>query len=258
MNLNNASNIKIDELGEVSSLSILTVIDNDIVKDDLETCWGLSFYIEFNNDLKNSILMDCSGSLYDYSQNISKLNLKEKISQLNAVHISHWHYDHAGNLNYVLTMIPKSTPIYVPLGNTRAIEEIRAHGFYPVELDKPRKIFEGVLSTGTLKKNIAEHSLVFNVKEKGLVIVLGCAHPGVISIIEKSRNISSVSKVYGVIGGFHINNVSETKELISYLKKLEIQLVSPCHCTGKRTKEIIRKEFKNQYVKNGSGLIIST
>ncbi|MHA1386291.1 MAG: hypothetical protein ACTSR3_21265, partial [Candidatus Helarchaeota archaeon] len=171
---------KIDDIGEVEKLNILTVIDNNYVREELETCWGLSFYIEVNGEQKKTILMDCSGSLYDFSKNVSILQLESKFSRLNAIHISHWHHDHAGNLNYVMSMISKSTPIYIPTGNARAVQEIRRMGFNPIELDHPKKIFEGVFSTGSLGGSLSEQSLVFNVRKKGLVIILGCAHPGII------------------------------------------------------------------------------
>jgi 7,8-dihydropterin-6-yl-methyl-4-(beta-D-ribofuranosyl)aminobenzene 5'-phosphate synthase len=86
--------------------------------------------------------------------------------------------------------------------------------------------------------------------------VLGCAHPGVIKIIEFCRDISKIPKVYGVIGGFHINNKLKTEELIRYFKKINIQLVSPCHCTGNTAKIMISKAFQDLYIKNGSGLKI--
>ncbi|MHA1377921.1 MAG: MBL fold metallo-hydrolase [Candidatus Helarchaeota archaeon] len=256
MNSLNNSFHKIKNIGEVDSVSILTVIDNDFINADLETCWGLSFYIEINKNNDETILMDCSGSLFDFSQNVSKLNLNQKFSDLKAVHISHWHYDHAGNLNYVLSMISKSTPIYVPIGNTKAVEGIKKLGFNPIELKEPFKIFEGVFSTGTLGRGVLEHSLVLNIKDKGLLILLGCAHPGIIPIIEHSKRVSGVSDVYGLLGGFHISSKSETEKIMRYFKNLDLKLISPCHCTGDNAKKMIHDEFIKEYVRNGSGLKI--
>ena len=138
--------------------------------------------------------MDCSGNLYGFSYNISKLKLD--LAKLKVVHISHWHSDHCGCLNYILSNISKTTRIYVLTGNKNYIEEIKKSGFNIITVKKPQKIFKGVFSTGTLNNGISEHSLVFNIKGKGLFIILGCAHPGVISIIEHSRRISDISTVY--------------------------------------------------------------
>ncbi|MFX1450468.1 MAG: MBL fold metallo-hydrolase, partial [Promethearchaeota archaeon] len=217
MSLQDQISQKINNIGEIQSLSILTVIDNDFIDRNLETCWGLSFYIEINKNPDKSILMDCSGSLYDFSQNVSKLNLD--LTKLKAIHISHWHSDHCGCLNYILSSILKSSILYVPTGNNQVCKEIQTRGFNIFALEKPKKLFDGVFSTGTLKGGIPEQSLIFNIKGKGLVIILGCAHPGIISIIEQSKLISGISTVYGIVGGFHINNRSQTEELIKYLKK---------------------------------------
>jgi len=78
-----------------------------------------------------------------------------------------------------------------------------------------------------------EQTLVMKVEGKGLVVVAGCSHPGIINMINQARALGK-EKVFAVIGGFHLGVVSpETLDnTVRTLQDSEIQLVVPCHCTS--------------------------
>lgn len=79
-----------------------------------------------------------------------------------------------------------------------------------------------------------DQAIILNIKDKGLVVVAGCAHSGIINTINYAQKISRVNKVYAVLGGFHL--ISSTKEeiqmTIDELKKFNPVMVVPSHCTG--------------------------
>ena len=240
---------------EVKSVRITTIVDNDVWKEGLASVWGLSFYIEaFSNDEKRSILMDTSGSFRAFFDNALKLGLN--IPKIEAVLISHWHRDHYGVLSQILPLLEPQTRVYVPSENSRGIREIREADGVPVICHKPIEFIDGMMSTGKVDGRLSEHSLLINMKE-GLVVLTGCSHPGLISILECAQKVSGTKKICAVIGGFHISGINEGLRIGESLKELNVSLISPCHCTDDDAKDGIARIVGERYVKNGSGKIIS-
>ena len=101
------------------------------------------------------------------------------------------------------------------------------------------------------------NTLVINVRNKGLVILTGCAHPGIVNIVKRAQQVSGISRVYAVIGGFHISSTHEGIDVARFLHEIAVKLVSPCHCTGVNAKMAIAQIMKKRYIPNGSGQIFS-
>jgi len=79
-----------------------------------------------------------------------------------------------------------------------------------------------------------DQAIVLNIKDKGLVILSGCAHSGIVNTINYAQEISGVDKVWAIIGGFHLAKSSDAdiQSTIDEIKKLKPALVVPSHCTG--------------------------
>lgn len=79
-----------------------------------------------------------------------------------------------------------------------------------------------------------DQSIAINVKDKGLVVVSGCAHSGIVNTVNFAREISGVEGVWAIIGGFHLAPADdeEIQRTIDEIKKLKPALVVPSHCTG--------------------------
>jgi len=75
---------------------------------------------------------------------------------------------------------------------------------------------------------------LYCVTPEGLIIVLGCAHAGLVNIVEHAREVTGVSRVYGIIGGTHLGPapVEQQEATINYLKELDLQFLGANHCTG--------------------------
>lgn len=241
---------------EVKSIKITTIVDNDVWKEGLASSWGLSFYVEaFSDDEKHSVLMDTSGSFETFFNNASRLDLNPSL--IEAILISHWHGDHCGALSQVLSLLKPQTPVYVPSEKSFGIREIRRAGGVPVICREPIEFIDGVMSTGRVSNGLSEHSLLVNVKEKGLVVLTGCSHPGLVNVLRSAQKVSGLEKIYAVIGGFHISSINEGLKIGEFLRKLNVRLVSPCHCTSDDAKQGIAEIMGEKYVKNGSGKTIS-
>ena len=241
---------------ELDSVRVTTLVDNDVYKKGLKSSWGLSFFIQVvAGNERHVLLMDTSDSFEALSGNAQRLGVN--LSLVDAVFISHWHIDHCGSLHHVLPLSKRPVHVYVPSENLYAIRAIREACATPVVCSRPVKLFEGVLSTGEMWSGMSEHSLLMRLRGRGLVILTGCSHPGLMNIVKRAQAVTGVNKVHAVIGGFHISSMEEGIKLAEFLRNVGVKLVSPCHCTGVKAKIGIVKVLEKEFVRNGVGKVIS-
>jgi len=102
---------------------------------------------------------------------------------------------------------------------------------------------------------IDDQSLWTEVEGVGPIILTGCAHAGLINIIEKIKKISNFEKFYGLLGGTHLVGRSDNyiKKTIQSLKSHEFQLISPCHCTGFKATCFMYSSFQKEFHLNYCG-----
>ena len=161
-----------------------------------------------------------------------KLNINPK--DVDIVVLSHNHWDHTGGLRGFL----KAN------GN-------KAKVIQPTAFSKLTKLFDDVYSTGALRGFfIKEQALAIKTK-KGLVIITGCAHPGVVNLVKAAQQIDK--KIYLVLGGFHIDDA--IKEIKAF-KALRVQKAAPCHCTSQHAIKQFKATYKENFIRAGVGKII--
>lgn len=101
-----------------------------------------------------------------------------------------------------------------------------------------------------------DQSLVIHLKEKGLVVISGCAHAGIVNTVNYAKKITGVEKIFGVIGGFHLSGPAFEPiidETIEEFKKMDLKMIVPMHCTGWKAIERFRKAFPSTFVLNSVG-----
>lgn len=99
-------------------------------------------------------------------------------------------------------------------------------------------------------------SLVMALKNKGLVIVAGCAHAGIINIIRHCQQMTGIKRVHGVIGGFHLSGSSQKPVIGPTIEELRIfspQVLAPMHCTGWTAINLIQEAFGQRAILNSVG-----
>jgi 7,8-dihydropterin-6-yl-methyl-4-(beta-D-ribofuranosyl)aminobenzene 5'-phosphate synthase len=101
-----------------------------------------------------------------------------------------------------------------------------------------------------------EHSLAINTPD-GLVVIVGCSHPGIVEIIRGFRDTLG-RDVYAVLGGFHLMNDSEeeVRGVIDEMKRLGVKRCGASHCTGERQIAAIRDAFGDNHIPMGAGRVI--
>jgi 7,8-dihydropterin-6-yl-methyl-4-(beta-D-ribofuranosyl)aminobenzene 5'-phosphate synthase len=87
-----------------------------------------------------------------------------------------------------------------------------------------------------------------------LVVITGCAHPGVVNVAEAARRHAG-KPVFAVVGGFHMGNASvdEIHRVVRDLREMGVQQVAPCHCSGDRTRRLMKDAFREGYLPSGVG-----
>ena len=147
-----------------------------------------------------------------------------------------------------------------------------------VEITSPTEVVPGAFLTGNIErvtayeKGLARHlvkrgkalehdsfpgeqALVFNVREKGLVVVSSCAHAGIINTIRHAQKISGVEHVHAVLGGFHLTGAEPAliEQTLADMKRIHPDYIAPMHCTGFEAITAFAREMPEQFILNTVG-----
>jgi len=227
----------------------ITVLYNNVPTDtNLTTAWGMSCLIEGPG---KTILFDTGGQGHILLDNMTRLGQDPGLIQ--AVVLSHIHGDHTGGLGDFLA-VADEVEIYVPasfLGEFK--RQVQQLGHQVIDVNRPIQIVPGVFSTGEMGREIKEQALVVQTKS-GLVVITGCAHPGIVDMVRRAREVVP-GDLYLVMGGFHLTGFSPAavQEVISGLKRLGVQKVGPSHCTGPAAMEMFRQAWGDDFLDLGCG-----
>ena len=231
-------------------LTITIVYDNNAYDQRLKSAWGFSALVEYHD---HTLLFDTGGDGFMLMENLRILETDP--TQIESVVLSHAHGDHTGGLNSLLETGARPT-VYLlssfPSSFKRQVEGITQ----VVEVLPGQSIVEGILTTGEMARNIPEQALVIKT-EPGLVIVTGCAHPGITAIIEQAREMFD-EPVHLVLGGFHLGskNKAEIASILKEFRRLEVEQVAPCHCTGELAIAMFAAEYGEDFIQAGVGKVI--
>ncbi len=101
-----------------------------------------------------------------------------------------------------------------------------------------------------------DQALVINLKDKGLVVVAGCSHAGIINTLLHARKITGEDRIYAVFGGFHLSGAffePIIEDTIKELKQMEPSVLVPMHCTGWKAIHRFEEEFPGSFILNSVG-----
>ena len=228
-------------------LTITIVYDNNEYDERLKTAWGFSCLVERG---EFNLLFDTGGDAATLLSNVEVLEIDPRA--IDIIVLSHIHGDHVGGLGGILA-VNQETTVYLPRSfPVNFKEQVKPHARV-VEVHEPMEMAEGIYTTGELGTGIIEQSLVL-VTGRGLVVITGCAHPGIVNIVAKAKEVTG-EEVYLVMGGFHLSGVSEAviEGIVEDFRELGVQKVAPCHCSGDLARSIFEKEYGEDFVRVGVG-----
>jgi 7,8-dihydropterin-6-yl-methyl-4-(beta-D-ribofuranosyl)aminobenzene 5'-phosphate synthase len=235
----------------LQNISLTVLYDNNPYDELLDVGWGFSCLIR---GTEKTILFDTGGSGPLLLNNMRKLGISPLETDL--VVLSHIHGDHVGGLFDFLRENP-DVDVYIPDSFPADFRNfIKAQKAGVKAVSGPERICRDVYMTGPLGGFLPEQSLVIRT-DRGLIIVTGCAHPGIVTIVEKAKDMFP-DEVLLVLGGFHLLGESERglNAVISRLRRLGVQGAGPCHCSGDAARELFRREWGKNYIDVGVGRVI--
>ena len=233
-------------------MSITVIYDNNPYREGLEAGWGFSALV---TGTEKTILFDTGPDSFGLG-NMERLSIEP--DSVDTVIVSHIHGDHTGGLSGFLETAGE-VAVYLPRSfPERFKDNLRGFGAKIIEVEQSMNICEDVYSTGQLGRLIKEQSLIVRT-EAGLIIITGCAHPGIVKVVNRAKDLLK-DDVLLVMGGFHLEwaRKGRIEKIISAFKQSGVQYVAPCHCTGHKAKALFEKHFGKNYISIGAGKTITT
>ena len=248
---------------------------------------GLAYLVDITNGEDSfCLLVDTGNAFESFRHNMEALDRTP--AEVDALFLSHGHPDHYGGLFGFLEWRGEPLPVYchpdvfwpkylmtprgkvgpwklerdkleaagVELHCNSEVEQLRQGVYLTGEIPR-RTPFEGPMPGAKIIKNgedmddplVDEQALVVNMGDMGLVIVSTCSHPGIVNTINYAKDITGNSKVYAVIGGLHLAQVSQEvlEQTVSGLKDSGAELVLTGHCTGFRPNCTMNRELGSRF-----------
>jgi 7,8-dihydropterin-6-yl-methyl-4-(beta-D-ribofuranosyl)aminobenzene 5'-phosphate synthase len=236
-------------------MEIKVLFDSLSLDKNYKTGWGLSLLID------EKILFDTGENGDWLLENMTNLNVD--IDKIKAVVISHDHFDHTGGLWELL----KKKEGFVVYGCPDFSQEFklkvkRLKGFFK-EISRPTEITNGVFVTAQIPgeyggKFMPEQALAIKTTN-GISILTGCAHPGIIKILQEIKKIFPEDNFYLVVGGFHLLDQQREvgEQIVAKFKEFEVQFAGPTHCTGQETAAIFKKAYQQNFIEVKVGQVIN-
>lgn len=210
----------------------LTVLYDNEALEGFRKGWGFSCLIEH---VGKKILFDTGWDGRKLIYNMKKAGINK--GDLDVIALSHNHWDHIGGLTRVLH---PGVEVYVPMSFSKRLKKEISKEVLLHEVEGPVRIMEGIHLTGELGAAVKEQAMAVDMG-KGLLVITGCAHPG-LDVLMDAANI--FGRVTGVMGGFH--DFDEIDSLGG------LDMIVPCHCT--KRKELILNQFPEKSIACATGL----
>ncbi|MBW1971213.1 MAG: MBL fold metallo-hydrolase [Deltaproteobacteria bacterium] len=248
---------------------------------------GISFLIENISD-KNpwSFLFDTGQTSEVLLSNAEKMRVNWV--NLRGIALSHGHYDHTGGLLGLLEKLDHPVPIIyhpeifknrismiphfrsigvpfkekdiekfnMPILRTRnevyISDELIISGEIPREYDFEENGVDNFFCESDdkyVKDNVMDDkAVIIRLKEKGIFLICGCCHAGLINTLKYAYELTKEKKVFGIIGGLHMAGATDERieKTIEHLKKYNPSIIVPMHCTGIKESAILWNVFKDK------------
>lgn len=273
----------------VQSLQITTLVENTVRKAGLLGEHGLSFWIEADT---SRIIFDTGyGKAIANNAEVLgiELNLAEKLV------LSHGHFDHTGGIPHLMSINKQlssylhpealenkytsrggADPVYI--GMEKSSEDTLLSQSMELRVNRePAQIAEGIWVTGEIPRindfettggaffldkegkeidHLHDDQAMFIETPKGIVVILGCAHSGVINTMEYAAKLAKTNSIYAVFGGMHLVSANEKRLEMTVQKFIDyqVQILGPCHCTGLKATAYLWQHFPGTCVECAAGL----
>jgi len=273
------------------SLNVITLGENTAGTGRVLGEWGLSILVE-TEDIK--VLLDtCAGATVPHNASVLGVDL----SLVDKIVLSHGHYDHTGGLREVLTHMGDVEVIGHPdiwsakyavfrdhkryNGIPFVREELESWGASFTLSRDPVWITDDIVTTGEIPMvtdyehidsrlylmvdgelvpdPFADDAALIIKTDEGLVVILGCAHRGMVNTLYHARDITGEERIHTVVGGTHLISASEERiaRTVEAVRDLGVQRLGVSHCTGLPAASILARELGEAFFFNNAGSRVS-
>ena len=234
--------------GISAPVTVKVIYDNYVSREGTKPDWGYAILIE---GLDKEILFDTGAKPDILESNIRAMKIDPSL--IDILVFSHEHGDHTAGVTSFVKM-KTGIPVIMPQSFSRGFQKKMAgSGLKPLLVDAPSSICSDLYTSGEFDYSIPEHALVLDTR-KGLVVITGCSHPGIIAMLTKIKADFN-KNIYMVFGGFHLLDKSEKEmqSIIAEMQKLGVVKCGATHCTGEKQTAMIRESFGNNFILLGTG-----
>jgi 7,8-dihydropterin-6-yl-methyl-4-(beta-D-ribofuranosyl)aminobenzene 5'-phosphate synthase len=287
----------------------------------LHSEWGLSLFLEpQRGDLKRTLLLDYGWTPEAINGNMELL--KVDASKIDALIMSHGHWDHLGGLMGFLDKHRKSMPAdltiyaggednfcqrYTRIGQGGDLSDygmldrrdLAKRDIKVMLCETPAVIGDVAFTTGKIKRNsiekvlpnslvefklkdgagcnwshylpaemegkivpdehIHEHATCFNLRDKGLIVITSCGHAGIVNTVRQAMEVSGVTKVHAIMGGFHLGPAPAdyVTQVVAEMAKLNPDVVIPMHCSGLNFTQEAQRQMPGKVLTSTTGTRIT-
>ncbi|MBN2057767.1 MAG: MBL fold metallo-hydrolase [Candidatus Saganbacteria bacterium] len=231
---------------QTGTIELTMLYDNTACGPGLEPDWGFSTLLKFSD---RTLLFDTGGDPEVLVHNLKALKIDP--TGIDSIFISHADWDHINGLPVVLR--PGQKVYLLQAFPDKLKREVGSTGAELVEVSGWQELWPGVFTTGEMGDKKKEQALAVRT-DNGLVIITGCAHPGIVQIVRRVKE--RLKEPIGlVLGGFHLYemNKAQVKEIIAQLKSLGVARFAPCHCSGESAIRTFALELGQDFVEISAG-----
>jgi len=242
---------------EAPAVTITVLYDNYAFAPGLQTDWGFACLVQGTD---KTILFDTGTNPAVFLGNLKTLKVDPSVVDL--IFISHDHGDHTGGLAEFLKLQNKVS-VWLP-GSVRADiakaydELVLKTGAEVVRKKEPAEVCPGVRSTGDLTGIALEQALIIDTAE-GAVVITGCAHPGILNILRRARQVTD-REIALVLGGFHLLQTPEPELrtiIRAFKEELGVKKVAATHCTGDAAIALFKEAYGADFIPVGAGKVLT-
>ncbi len=265
----------------------ITVLVDNHAAPGLASEHGLSLWLATDT---GNVLFD-TGQGPALESNATALGIPLESAQ--AIVLSHGHYDHTGGLPFALSRSPSAAVFAHPevLAQRFSIRDhsprsikmpdpavavLRSGQTRFIGVTGPTEVLPGVWVTGPIPRRnefedtggpffldageqrpdpIADDQALWFAAPEGLIVVLGCAHAGVVNTLDYIRELTGRSTVHAVVGGMHLAAASmpRLEKTVEALERYATQVIVPCHCTGDEAVRFLQRRLPGRVTKCAAG-----
>ncbi len=234
----------------MKKIDIKIIYDNCKADERFQEGWGFSCFVEYGS---RKILFDTGADASAFFSNLQKFGIRcEEITDV--VH-SHKHFDHVAGLEELAGKLSQNSRLFLPkkFPSKKLSPTVRA------EFIEDFKTLDTGVYTLVLKGGFLLYEQVLILEsQKGLVIITGCAHPGIVRLLKEAQKRLN-QPIHLVLGGFHLfkHKQAQIDRVVNQFKALGVQIAAPCHCSGNLAIERFHHAFQDQFYKIGTGTTLS-